>query len=103
MLGNRAIYHEGWWANSTPMRIPWGPPPPEGLSPADYHWELYDLRSDPAQARDLAASQPARLAQMQRLFDEEARRNAVYPLDDRLGVGRFGVAAAQHPPRERYT
>ena len=103
MLGNRAIYHEGWWAGTTPVRIPWGAPPPQGASPADYAWELYDLRSDPAQARDLATSQPARLAELQRLFDQEARRNSVYPLDDRLGVGRFGATAVQYPPRDRYT
>lgn len=103
MLGNRAIYHDGWWAGTTPVRVPWGPPPPPGTSPADYKWELYDLRADPAQAQDLAASQPAKLAELQRLFEAEAGRNGVYPLDDRLTVGRFGVAAAQHPPRGRYT
>ncbi len=103
MLGNRAIYHDGWWAGTTPVRIPWAPPPPPDGSPADYAWELYDLRSDPAQARNLAASQPARLAALERLFDHEAHRNGVFPLDDRLGVGRFGVAAAQYPPRDRYT
>ena len=103
MMGNRALFHEGWWACTTPVRVAWGPPPPPGASPADYKWELYDLRSDPAQARDLAASQPAKLGEMRRLFDAEAARNNVFPLDDRLGVGRFGVAAAQHAARERYT
>jgi len=103
MMGNRAIYSDGWWAGTTPLRTPWGPIAPKGGDPLDYEWELYDLKADPAQAHDLAASNPAKLAEMQQYFDREARRNHVYPLDDRLDMARFTAAAAQHPPRDRYT
>lgn len=103
MMGNRALYHDGWWACTTPQRVQWGPPPPQGSNPADYKWELYDLRSDPAQAVDIASSQALKLAEMQRLFQQEAERNNVFPLDDRLTASRFGQAAAHAGVRNRYT
>lgn len=103
MMGNRAVYSDGWWAGTTPVRTPWGVGTAKGGDPAKYEWELYDLRSDPAQARDLASANPTKLAEMQRLFDAEARSNNVYPLDDRLDMARFTAAAAQHPPRDHYT
>ena len=103
MMGNRGIYHDGWWAGTTPKRMPWGAKAPAGGDPSDYKWELYDLKSDPAQARDLAASKPAKLAEMQAIFDREAQRNKVYPLDDRMDLSRFAAASAQHAPRDRYT
>jgi len=83
MLGNRGIYHDGWLANTTPRNMPWaiaGFRP--GSDTATYPWELYDLRADFSQTRDLAAQEPQRLKQMQALFDREARRNAVYPIQD---------------------
>ncbi len=102
MMGNRGIYHDGWWAGTTPSRLPWpSAVPAPGLEKA--RWELYDLSRDFAQAHDLAGSQPAKLKAMQALFDVEARRNQVYPLDDRLDMTRFQAAAAQNPPRPHYT
>lgn len=103
MMGNRGIYHDGWWANTTPKRSPWSSSAYTAGDPADYKWELYDLTKDPAQAHDLAASNPKKLAEMQELFDKEAKRNNVYPLDDRMDLSRFAAAAAQHPERSSYT
>ena len=52
----------------------------------DDTWELYDGASgDFTQARDLAAEQPDRLANLQRLWLIEAVRYRVLPLDDRSG------------------
>jgi len=45
-------------------------------------WELYDIRDDFSQSRDLADHRPELLAEMRELFDAEARRNGVYPLRD---------------------
>jgi arylsulfatase len=42
MMGNRAIYHNGWMASTTPLRLPWmtyGASP----SPDDFKWELYHV------------------------------------------------------------
>ena len=47
-------------------------------------WELYDTRADWSQARDLADGDPERLARLRDLFDVEAERHQVFPLDDRV-------------------
>ncbi|MGR0318897.1 sulfatase-like hydrolase/transferase [Agromyces sp. ZXT2-3] len=84
MFGNRGIYHRGWSA-VTKHRTPWqlvG-----GTVPAfdDDVWELYDGSSDYSQARDLAADDPQRLHELQRLWLIEAVKYNVVPLDDRTG------------------
>lgn len=84
VLGNRAIYHDGWLASTTPQRMPWSFDGPAGV-PDAYPWELYDLRHDFSQARNLAATQPGKLRELQALFEREAIRNHVLPLDDRIG------------------
>jgi arylsulfatase len=80
MMANRAIYDHGWMASTTPLRLPWvtfGAAP----SPNDFKWELYHVTEDFSQANDLAARDTARLRQMQQIFDREARKYNVYPLD----------------------
>jgi hypothetical protein len=49
-----------------------------------YKWELYDLTKDWTQDNDLAASNPAKLKQMQELFMVEAAQYQVFPLDNSL-------------------
>lgn len=79
--GNRGIYQDGWWAGIRYL-LPWQAQLPE--KPNDdvnfRKWELYNLNADFSQAHDLAASNPAKLTELQTLFDSEARRNQVYPL-----------------------
>ena len=80
MLGNRAIYKDGWMANTTPLRLPWitiGSEP----SPDDFKWELYNVNEDFSQANNLADKNPAKLKELQDAFDVEARKYNVYPLD----------------------
>ena len=93
--GNRGIYHDGWLANTTPRNMPWHIARSRaGSDTSTYDWELYDLESDFSQARNLAAAEPGRLKQMQALFDEEARRNNVYPIQD-TGAQSRGMKMAQ--------
>ncbi len=82
MIANRGIYHDGWYANTTPPHGPWilNAPLP---SPTDYKWELYDLTKDYSQADDLAAAMPDKLKEMQALWQEEAVKYNVLPLDNR--------------------
>jgi arylsulfatase A-like enzyme len=90
---NRGIYHEGWTAvtkHSTPW-IPGGLPALE-----DDVWELYDTSTDWSQAHDLAAEMPEKLAELQKLFLDEARKYNVLPLDDRR-VERFNPDLAGRP------
>jgi arylsulfatase len=82
MLCNRGIYHKGWTAVTRHGSLPWvvvGEQPP--LS-ADV-WELYDTSKDWSQAHDLAKQMPEKLAELKRLFDLEAAKYNVFPLDDR--------------------
>jgi arylsulfatase A-like enzyme len=80
MLGNRAIYHDGWVAATTPLRLPWvtfGASP----NPDDFKWELYNITNDFTEADNLAAQNPAKLKELQVIFDQEAKKFNVYPLD----------------------
>jgi arylsulfatase A-like enzyme len=101
ILGNRAIYHDGWMANTIPAAPPW-----EGVNahvPTDvlngYQWELFNLGDDPTQTNDLAATEPERLRMMQELWLMEATRNQVLPLNNSqvalLTVQRPGPAAGR--------
>jgi arylsulfatase A-like enzyme len=83
MVGNRGIYDDGWTA-VTRHGVPWEMVPQGDRPFADDVWELYDTSRDWSQARDLAAAQPEKLAELQRLFDREAERYQVFPLDDRV-------------------
>jgi arylsulfatase len=81
IAGNRAIYHEGWYAR-TIHRAPWEA---KGRQPLqDDVWELYDTRKDFSLATNLAAQNPDKVAQMKGLFMEEAKKYHVLPIDDRV-------------------
>ncbi len=103
MMGNQAIYHQGWLASTTPAIVPWAHDRRNDTLPSQYPWELYDLREDFSQAHDLASAHPEKLVQMKALFMEEARRNQVLPLDNRLSMERFLAASSQHRKADRYT
>ena len=83
MLGNRAIYQDGWVAATTPATLPWElstKSPPDVIT--GYNWELYNVQDDPTQFNDLAAKMPDKLKQMQDLFYAEAKKYNVLPLDN---------------------
>src|SRR5262249_15923882 len=80
MTANRAIFHEGWIASTTPLRTPWqtiGVAP----DPDAYPWELYDLAHDFSQSKNLAQKQPKRLLDLQARFLMEAVKYNVLPVD----------------------
>lgn len=81
MFCNRGIYHKGWTA-VTRHSVPWSF---KDELPAldDDVWELYDTGTDWTQAHDLAAEQPEKLKELQRLWLIEAVKYDVLPLDDR--------------------
>ena len=84
LLGGRAIYQDGWWAG-TRHGVD-GVTAGQGGTPFDEDvWELYDMRTDFGHANDLAAQHPEKLAELQALFDREARKYNVYPMADNIG------------------
>ncbi len=83
MFGNRGIYHRGWSA-VTKHRTPWVMVGGEIPAFDDDVWELYDGNSDYSQARNLAADNPEKLAELQRLWLIEATKYNALPLDDRV-------------------
>ena len=100
MLGNRAIYHDGWVAATTPATLPWElstATPPDVIT--GYKWELYNVKEDPTQSNDLAAKMPDKLKQMQDLFYAEAKKYDVLPLDNstlaRLNTPRPSLTAGR--------
>ena len=98
MFCNRGIYHEGWTA-VTRHSIPWMAT--EMPAFADDVWELYGP-DDWTQAHDLADQQPEKLAELQRLFLDEAKKYNVLPLDDRR-FERFNPDLAGRPQLVRGT
>jgi hypothetical protein len=93
IVGNRASYHDGRLAGPV-HRAPWEANPRRPLQ--EDAWELYDTRSDFSLVNDLAAQQPRKLAEIQKLFMKEASINHALPLDDRL-TERLNPAIAGRP------
>ena len=93
ILGNRAIYDDGWVA-ATKHRTPWASAPDGPLD--EDTWELYHVAEDFSQANDLAASNADKLSELQDLFTAEAIKYDVLPLDDR-GFERLNAAIAGRP------
>jgi arylsulfatase A-like enzyme len=81
MMGDHAIYRDGWIASTKVMRPPWQIQGGLGADPAKYPWELYDLRNDWTQFEDVAAKYPDKVREMDALFWQEAKKYQVLPLD----------------------
>jgi arylsulfatase len=97
MLGMRAIYHEGWLANTLH-------PPISGWGSFDRDmWELYHLAEDRTQLRNLALEHPELLEQLKGLWFYYAGIYKGLPLDDRTPLE---ILASPRPqpslPRDRY-
>jgi len=93
MFGNRAIYHDGWLARVV-HRVPWESIPINTLQ--EDKWELYNTEEDFSLTNDLAETNPEKLEELKVLFEKEAIKNDVYPLDDRV-YERFNAATAGRP------
>jgi arylsulfatase len=81
MMGDHAIYHDGWIASTKVMRPPWDVVGAVSQDPAGFPYELYDLSKDWTQSEDVAAKNPAKLKELEDLFWAEANKYQVLPLD----------------------
>src|SRR4029077_3736642 len=84
MFCNRGIYHDGWYACTTPFAPPWLMGTGKLPDVNDYKWELYNLTEDFSQNDDLADKNPDKLKELQALFLAEAAKYQVLPLDNTL-------------------
>ncbi len=89
IFGNRSIYKDGWKAEAAhhPDFIDFakyqlaGHPVPDGDFEKDV-WELYNLNEDFNENINLAAKYPKKLAELKKVFDEQAKKNNIYPFID---------------------
>jgi arylsulfatase len=82
MACNRGIYNDGWYACTTPFAAPWLLATGKLPDVNDYAWELYDVTKDYSQNNDLKEKFPEKLKELQALFQAEAEKYQVFPLDN---------------------
>ena len=88
IFGNSGIYHDGWFASTTPFRLPWSGVGTDA-NVLTTKWELYNIDKDYSQAEDLAAKMPEKLREMQVRFYAEAAKYNVLPIQT-SAAERFG-------------
>ncbi|MCX2720979.1 arylsulfatase [Roseibium salinum] len=82
MMGQWALYHEGWLLSTKVNRTPWDAFGPANTDPLNNQvLELYDLTKDMNQTTDIAAANPHKVDELKTLFIEEAKKYQVFPLD----------------------
>ncbi len=95
ILGNRAIYSDGWIASCFHGRLPWIRLAGYEFDGPQEKWELYNVAEDFSQAMDLSSAHPEKLADLQALFHHHALDYGVYPLRD-PGSPRHGDFSVPH-------
>jgi arylsulfatase len=97
MLGTRGIWENGWKASA--LHVPFKS---TGHFDKD-EWELYHVDVDRAESMNLAKDHPEKLQSLIKAWFEEAEKNLVLPLDDRLGPDILATPRpTEEEPRERY-
>lgn len=99
--GSVGLYHNGWFASADNGRAPWDVASKRGGARPEVQWSLYDLTRDFSQSTDVAAANPAKLAELQAVWKREAERNNVFPLNHIFGPGRAN-AMARMGTRKQY-
>ena len=97
MMGQWALYDDGWLLSTKVNRAPWqafGAANPDPLN--NQVFQLYDLHKDFSQTDDIAAKDPAKVAEMRKNFVAEAKKYQVFPMD-------ASVAARIVAPRPNIT
>jgi arylsulfatase len=82
MMGQWALYDEGWLLSTKVNRAPWeafGPANPDPLNNQEF--QLYDLSKSWNQADDIAAKNPQKVQEMRAKFLAEAKKYQVLPFD----------------------
>jgi arylsulfatase A-like enzyme len=87
IFGSRSIYYDGWKAEAAhrPDNIDFNftQGQPVADKPFDNDvWTLYNLNEDFNERNDLSAKYPEKLAELKKIFDQQAQLNHLYPLLD---------------------
>jgi len=97
MMGQWALYHEGWLLSTKVNRAPWEAFGEANTDPLNNQvFQLYDLSKSWNQTDDIAAENPDKVKEMRKMFLEEAKKYQVLPLD-------ASVAARLVAPRPNIT
>ena len=99
MMGQWALYHEGWLLSTKVNRAPWeafGPANPDPLN--NQVLELYDLNKDFSQSQDIAAKYPDKVKEMKQDVHRGSEEVSGLPAG-RLGGGPHRGAAPEHHRR----
>ena len=82
MMGQWALYDDGWLLSTKVNRAPWeafGPANPDPLN--NQIFQLYDLSKSWNQSEDIAAQNPKKVKEMRAKFLAEAKKYQVLPFD----------------------
>jgi arylsulfatase len=97
MMGQWALYKDGWMLSTKVNRAPWQAFGPANTDPLNnQEFQLYDLSKDFTQSNDIAAQNPQKVAELRKAFLAEAKKHQVLPLD-------ASVAARIVAPRPNIT
>ena len=97
MMGQWALYKDGWFLSTKVNRAPWeafGPANPDPLN--NQVLQLYNLNEDFTQTNDIAEKNPDKVEEMKQAFIDEARKYQIFPMD-------ASVAARIVAPRPNIT
>jgi arylsulfatase len=104
MMGDRALYQDGWIASTKVNRPPWDVFGLTNLDPANnVTWELYDLTKDWTQFEDVAAQNPGKLRELQELFWVEAQKYQILPLDTTVATRLIAPRPSLTAGRREFT
>jgi arylsulfatase len=97
MMGQYALYDDGWLLSTKVNRAPWeafGPANPDPLN--NQAFQLYNLNNNWNQTDDVAAKYPQKVKELKAKFVAEAKKYNVFPMD-------ASVAARIVAPRPNIT
>jgi arylsulfatase len=87
MMGQWALYHDGWLLSTKVNRVPWDAFSPANPDPLDNQvFQLYDLTESWNQSEDIAAQHPDKVAELRKVFVEEANKYQVFPMSAAVGA-----------------
>ena len=98
VFGEAVLLLPVWYFTVHKYGVPWQLDR-EGSIDTDV-WELFNLEEDFSQSTDLALRYPEKLEELKALFEKEAEKYDVYPLDGNLGP-RLTAMQARAAPKDK--